>query len=78
MIASVLWICGFTMTGVAVALYLATWFVITRWPSKVLLGGVESQWLKFLLRAAYVGLLIVLVGVVDAVVIDLLASTRRL
>ncbi len=72
MIYKQLWNCGVWTTGVAAGLYLLTWFVMARWRSGVLIGGVEALWLKFLIRAAYAGIAILFLGAMDAVVADLL------
>ncbi len=74
MIFKLLWVCGSWTVGIAGAAYLLTWLVMALWPSRVLLGGVEALWLRFLLRTAYVGVTIILLGALDAVAADLLAG----
>jgi hypothetical protein len=56
---------GAVLAGTAGALFLLTWFVMARFPSKVLLGGVEALWLRCLVRAVYVGLLVIVLGVLN-------------
>jgi hypothetical protein len=74
MIFKLLWLCGSCTVGIAAAAYLLTWLTMALWPSRVLLGGVEALWLRFLLRTAYVGVTIILLGAFDALAADLLAG----
>ena len=47
------------------ALFILTWFVMAKFPSKVLLGGVEGLWLRCLIRVVYAGVLVLLLGVLN-------------
>ena len=74
MIFKLLWVCGSWTVGIAGVAYVLTWLTMALWPSRVLLGGVEALWLKFLLRTAYMGVTIILLGALDAVAADLLTG----
>lgn len=67
-----LWQCGFWVMGIAVGMYLATWAVMVWKPSRVMLGGVETLWMRCLLRVIYLGLSLILLGALDLVVTDIL------
>jgi hypothetical protein len=67
-----LWQCGFWISGVAAVLYLSTWTVMAWKPSRVLLGGVETLWMRCLIRAIYAGLCLVALGALDAIATDIL------
>jgi hypothetical protein len=67
-----LWRCGFWISGIAATFYLLTWIAMAWKPKRVLLGGVESLWLRCLVRSVYAGLLIVLLGAIDVIVNDFL------
>lgn len=59
---------GAWIAGTGSALFILTWFVMAKFPSKVLLGGVEGLWLRCLIRVIYAGLLVLLLGVVNEMV----------
>ena len=49
-------------------LFLLTWFFMVKFPSKVLLGGVEGLWLRCLIRVVYAGLLVLILGVLNVMI----------
>lgn len=50
------------------ALFVLTWFIMARFPSKVLLGGVEGLWLRCLIRVVYAGLLVMILSVLNEMI----------
>ena len=70
MVFRTLWQCGAWTLGISGGLYVLTWILMASWPSRVLLGGVESLWLRCLVRAAYVGIAIILLGALDLTFAD--------
>jgi len=59
---------GGLVSAIGGMLFLATWFVMAMFPSKVLLGGVEGLWLRCLIRVVYVGLFVIVLGVVNVII----------
>jgi hypothetical protein len=60
-------IVGILMSAGGLAAFLWTWQILLRHPERYLLGGVETIWLKCLTRIVYVGLVVVILGVMSAV-----------
>jgi len=58
---------GISMCVGGLAIFLATWQILLRHPERYLLGGVETIWLKCITRIVYVGLVVVILGVMSAV-----------
>jgi hypothetical protein len=50
------------------ALFVLTWIVVAKFPSKVLMGGVEGLWLRCLIRVVYAGLLVLILGVLNELI----------
>jgi hypothetical protein len=59
---------GAWIAGTGGGLFVLTWFVMARYPSKVLLGGVEGLWLRCLIRVVYTGLAILILSVLSEMV----------
>jgi hypothetical protein len=59
---------GAGIAGTGGTLFILTWFVMAKFPSKVLLGGVEGLWLRCLIRVVYAGLLVLLLGVLNEMI----------
>jgi hypothetical protein len=59
---------GAWISGTGGVLFVLTWFFMAKFPSKVLLGGVEGLWLRCLLRVVYAGLLIIILGVLNVMI----------
>ena len=67
MTESAIVIVGILMSAGGMAAFLMTWQILLKHPERYLLGGVESIWLKCLTRIIYVGLVVVILGVISAV-----------
>ncbi len=59
---------GGLVAGIGSILFLVTWFVIAKFPAKVLLGGVEGLWLRCLIRVIYAGLFVIVLGVANVMI----------
>jgi hypothetical protein len=54
---------GAAIAAIAALAFVATWVLIAKFPSKVLLGGLEGLWLRCLVRVIYIGLAIIVLAV---------------
>jgi hypothetical protein len=59
---------GALISATGGGLFVLTWFVMAKFPSKVLLGGVEGLWLRCLIRVIYAGLIVLLLGVLNGLI----------
>jgi hypothetical protein len=59
---------GSWIAGTGGVLFVLTWVVMAKYPSKVLLGGVEGLWLRCLIRVVYTGLAMLILSVLNEMV----------
>ncbi len=55
---------GSAITCVALVLYVITWVLLLWKKDRLLLGGVESLWLRCLVNLAYMGIAVVMLGAI--------------
>jgi hypothetical protein len=59
---------GALISATGAVLFVLTWIVMAKFPSKVLLGGVEGLWLRCLIRVIYSGLIVLMLGVLNGLI----------
>lgn len=59
---------GALIPATGAVLFVLTWIVMAKFPSKVLLGGVEGLWLRCLIRVIYSGLIVLMLGVLNGLI----------
>jgi hypothetical protein len=59
---------GALISATGAVLFTLTWIVMAKFPSKVLLGGVEGLWLRCLIRVIYSGLIVLMLGVLNGLI----------
>ncbi len=53
---------GSVITCISLVLYVTTWALLLWKKDRLLLGGVESLWLRCLVNLAYMGIAVVILG----------------